>query len=250
MRASLPDNLLAANEANAKGYFEPADVLNIDERFLKSLGISWFDPTFRLQEGEFADVDSDTLVAEINWFLGQYPDHPLLVVKEPRIVALLKWWLPTATAAGWQVKIVVPVRHPREVGASLTKLYDMSVDNTDALWLKYNLLTERDTRDYPRVFVSYDRLLTDWRGQLGRIAAALELELDLGPERDERVLAFLDNGLRHHVAEGRIANPWVDEIFRQLTTLTVDGELDRDRMDRLYDLYVSAERMTRHCCES
>ena len=45
--AGLPDDLLAPDAANTKGYFEPVDVLGINERFLKSLGTSWFDTSFR-----------------------------------------------------------------------------------------------------------------------------------------------------------------------------------------------------------
>lgn len=246
--ASLPDNLLAANPGNVKGYFEPLDALEIDERFLKSLGISWFDPSFRLQEGEFADVDSATLVEEIRQFLARYENCPLMVLKEPRIVALLQYWLPTAIDAGWQLRIVVPVRHPCEVGASLREQHGLSVDHSDALWIKYNLLTERDTREYPRVFVAYERLLADWRGQLNRVATALDLDLDLGRDLDEPVAAFLDTTLRHHVTDDLVPpNPWVAEIHERLIELTVDGEPDRSRMDRLYELYISAERMTRHC---
>lgn len=247
--AKLPDRLLEPGEANVKGYFEPLDVLGINERFLKSVGLSWFDTSFRLQEDEFADVDSATLIEEIGRFLEGYENHVPLVVKEPRIVALLKYWLPTATDAGWDVRIAAPVRHPREVSASLEKMHGLSVDYADALWLKYNLLTERDTRDWPRVFVAYDRLLADWRGELGRVATALDLELDLGRERDDAVNSYVDKELRHHVAEATLVppNPWVAELFQRLTTLTVDGEPDRNELDRLYEFYVSAERMTRNC---
>lgn len=247
--ATLPDNLVAPDAANTKGYFEPWDVLGINEPFLKSLGMTWFDTSFRLQEGELEHVDTTALTEHIERFLARYADHPLLVVKEPRIAALVPYWLPAATGAGWDVRVAAPVRHPREVSASLAKMHGLSVDYADALWMKYNLLTERDTRDYPRVFVGYDQLLTDWRGQLKRVASALDLSLDLGSDRDQQVGTYVDRELRHHtVGDEQVPpNPWVAELYRQLTVLAEDGELDRDRMDRLYELYISAERMTRHC---
>jgi hypothetical protein len=247
--AGLPDNLLASDANNEKGYFESLDVLGMNEFFLNCLGLDFFDTSFRLQDGGLAEDGSVALTKRISKFLRRYEDCPLLVVKDPKIVPLLRYWLPTATGAGWEVKVVVSVRHPREVSASLEKLHGLSVDYANALWIKYNLLTERDTREYPRVFIAYDRLLADWRGQLNRVATALDLDLDLGHERDEPVNSFLDKELRHHVAGHDLvpSNPWVAEIFRQLTELTVDGELDRNRMDRLYELYISAERMTRHC---
>lgn len=249
--ARLPDNLLAPDAHNEKGYFESLDVLTMNEFFLNCLGLDFFDTSFRLQEGELADDGSVALTKRIGKFLRGYEDCPLLVVKDPKIVPLLRYWLPTAADAGWAVKVVVPVRHPREVSASFVRVREERVDHnvSDALWIKYNLLAERDTREYPRVFVTYDRLLADWRGQLTRVATALDLELDLGPERDEAVSSFLDRKLRHCAADHDLvsANPWVAEIHRQLTELSADGELDRSRMDWLYGLYISAERMIRQC---
>jgi hypothetical protein len=247
----LPDNLLAPDTNNEKGYFESLDVLAMNEFFLNCLGLDFFDTTFRLQEGELTDDGSGALTKRISRFLLRYEDCPLLVVKDPKIVPLLRYWLPTATGAGWEVKVVVPVRHPHEVSASFARVQEEPIGDTvsDALWIKYNLLAERDTRDVPRVFVTYDRVLADWRGQLTRVATALDLELDLGPGRDEPVSSFLDGKLRHSAAghDQVCANPWAAEIYRQLTELSVDGELDRDRMDRLYELYISAERMVRQC---
>jgi hypothetical protein len=247
--AGLPDNLLAPDANNEKGYFESLDVLGMNEFFLNCLGLDFFDTSFRLQEGELAEDGSVALTKRINKFLRRYEDCPLLVVKDPKIVPLLRYWLPAATGAGWEVKAVVSVRHPREVSASFARVQEEPVDHqvSDALWIKYNLLAERDTREYPRVFVTYDRLLADWRGQLTRVATALDLGLDLGPERDEAVSSFLDRKLRHCAADHDLicANPWVAELYRQLTELSVDGELDRHRMDRLYELYISAERMIR-----
>ena len=249
--AGLPDNLLASDANNEKGYFESLDVLGMNEFFLNCLGLNFFDTSFRLQDGGLAEDGSSALTKRISKFLLRYENCPLLVVKDPKIVPLLRYWLPTATGAGWEVKVVVSVRHPREVSASLARVREEPADHdvSDALWIKYNLLAERDTREYPRVFVTYDRVLADWRGQLRRVATTLNLDLDLGPERDEAVGAFLDRKLRHSTADRDLLsdNPWCAEIYRQLTELSVDGELDRNRMDRLYELYISAERMIRQC---
>ncbi|TDV49735.1 sulfotransferase family protein [Actinophytocola oryzae] len=249
--AALPDNLLASDANNEKGYFESLDVLTMNEFFLNCLGLDFFDTSFRLQEGELAADGAGALTKRIGKFLGRYEDRPLLVVKDPKMVPLLRYWLPAATGAGWDVKIVVTVRHPREVSASLARVQAGQADHSvsDALWIKYNLLAERDTRDFPRVVVTYDELLADWRGQLKRVTSALDVELDLGSDRDEAVDSFLDRKLRHFAADDDQVppNPWVAAIYRQLTELSVDGALDRDRMDRLYELYVSAERMVRAC---
>ena len=67
------------------------------------------------------------------------------------------------------------------------------------LWLRHFLDAERDTRDLPRNFTSYDALLEDWRTVVGRIDA--DLGLGLGPitgEAEKAVGEFLEPSLRHH----------------------------------------------------
>ena len=49
-----------------------------------------------------------------------------------------------------------------------------------ALWLKYNLLAERQTRGMRRVFVEYANLLGNWRQEIARISTALSIDLRPG----------------------------------------------------------------------
>jgi hypothetical protein len=245
--ANLPDNLLGPAPSNAKGHFEPLDALTINEDFLNSFGLNWFDPTFRVQN-ETPDP-SAVFVDQIGRFLARYAEKSPLVVKEPRITALTRYWFAAAATAGWDVKVVVPVRHPHEVRESLAARDGLSADFADALWIKYNLLCEHATRGYPRVFVAYDQLLADWRGQVKRAAQTLDLDLEHGS--DHAVDAFLDKALRHHVTAHDVVpdNPWTATIFHQLTRFCADEAVEPDEMTRLYELYVHAERMLRHAAD-
>lgn len=54
--------------------------------------------------------------------------------------------------------------------------------NCGALWLKYNLVAERHTRDMPHEFVDYANLLNDWHRKMKRIATTLEIDLDTAEE--------------------------------------------------------------------
>jgi hypothetical protein len=241
--AHLPDNLLGPASSNVKGHFEPVDALDINEEFLNSFGLTWFDPTFRLQH---EPPPHAAFTERIVQFLTHYASKSPLVVKEPRITALTRYWFDAAATAGWDVKVVIPVRHPHDVRASLAARDGLSADLSDALWIKYNLLAEHATRDRPRVFVAYDQLLTDWRGQLKRAARALDLDLEYG--NDEAVEAFLDSTLRHHVTAHDVTpdNPWTAAIFQQLTRFCADDAVETNEMTRLYELYVRAERMLRN----
>ncbi len=57
------------------------------------------------------------------------------------------------------------------------------------MWLKYNLLAERNTRALPRVFVDYANLLEDWRREVKRISAALAI--DLSTRNESAIEQFL-----------------------------------------------------------
>ena len=64
------------------------------------------------------------------------------------------------------------------------------------------LAAEAYSRDLPRVFVSYDALLTDWRTQAARIEIAHGRALPGLNDTDARAIdAFLTPELRHHQAK-------------------------------------------------
>ena len=69
------------------------------------------------------------------------------------------------------------VRNPLEVAASLATRNGFSREKSLLLWSSYMIAAERDTRDSLRVFVSYERLLGDWRAHLTRIEEGLGLNL-------------------------------------------------------------------------
>jgi len=153
-----------------------ADAIQMNEVFLRSHGSSWCDPTLRLQYGEtHVEVGSaQSFISEIQQFLeSSWVDKPL-VVKDPRIASLAKFWIEAAKRSEFEIKVIIPNRHPYEVAASLATRDGASADLSDVLWLKANFLAERASRALPRIFVNYADLLSDWRTQVKRIEAALD----------------------------------------------------------------------------
>ena len=244
--AYLPSPLTEAGVGNEKGHFEPSVALECNDRFLRRIGLTWYDPTVRLQSGLSIpqEVAAD-LRGEIDDFLAAHAGMSPLVIKEPRITALTPYWFAAAAAAGWTIKIVVAVRHPCEVQASLSRRDGISGDLADALWLKYNLLAEKASRPYQRVFVDYNDLLADWEAEVRRIANCIAVRLSY--DQRATVAAFLDGSLRHHDVprEERIANPWLSMIYSELRLLRTATIGSLRQLDTAYDLFVSAESMFR-----
>ena len=148
---ALPDALVGATEGNPLGHWEPQRALDINDAFLGQHGATWFDPTLRL-EAEVS-VDSSLRSAyleQITAFLRALPAAPLQLVKEPRITALSMFWFEAAIRLGYSIRMVIPVRHPQEVVASLATRDGATPELASALWLKYNLLAERHSREFAR----------------------------------------------------------------------------------------------------
>jgi hypothetical protein len=188
--ASLPSGLLPAGWSNPTGHWEPTAALELNDRFLAVDGSDWYD--VRLP-GRIP-VDSSRgaeFVARIRTFLAGIDAPGPLVLKDPRITALSPFWFAAARSIGRGVSVVIPVRNPMEVAASLATRDGLSTEHSLALWLKYNLLAEQASRGLPRVFVAYDSLLEDWRKEVGRIARGLGLPLASSAQVD----AFLDPDL-------------------------------------------------------
>ncbi len=250
---ALPESLKQANEGNPTGFWEPLEAARFNDEFLLEHGATYSDPTLRLQgELQFTEQETQRYIGQIRTFLGGCPQGAPLLIKDLRIAALFDFWLRAARAEGFRVQVIVPVRHPMEVAASLGDRaaragIPASLELRLAMWLKYNLLSELCSRQVPRVFVAYSGLLTDWRFQVARMSEALSLGL---AARDPATVdEFLTRDLHRQRCPGAITEvfgyPWVSETFSILAEAARDQPLDVARLDEIFRAYRSCERAFR-----
>lgn len=238
--AALPPGLAGANSANPLGYWEPRASHRINNSILRRHGSEWFDPTLRLQEkGAFGPDEKAGIIAEIKAYLAKLPAAPLVVIKDLHITALSGMWFEAARLAGFDVAAVITVRHPQEVAASLAAFNGASPELATALWLKANLLAERDTRTVPRVFVEYANLLDDWRREAKRISAALPIDFNIQNER--AIDEFLKPDLHRQRQSGPVAAPfgtgWISRAYDTLCAAARDEPWDQLVLDRVFEDY-------------
>ncbi len=144
------------------------------------------------------------------------------MLKDPRITGLLPYWTVAAAEVGLRVTIVHIVRNPDDVTASLDRRERLDDSRARALWLKYNLVGERDGRRFPRLIVSYEDVLNDWREVVGAAVRELGLPLTITPASAAAVDGFINPGLRHHAAPaGKLvddftAGGWVRRTYALL----------------------------------
>lgn len=236
---ALPQELMPPTEHNPRGYFESTRIFRLNDALLAAAGSSWddwraFDADWHLSPAAepFHAEAQEALAAE-------FPGTAPIVLKDPRICRLLPFWTRALTEAGFRPLAVCTHRPAREVGASLARRNGWPEARGLLLWLRHVLDAEAQTRGRPRVFVSYDGLLADWRGTLGRIAEAFDLALPRPlDEAAPEIEAFLSADLRHAPETPAAAaglSEWIarpEEILDRKAA-GEDRPGDRETLDRI-----------------
>jgi hypothetical protein len=233
----------AAVGGNPKGHWEPLDALELNDRILIENGANWYDPTLRLQRGiVFSNEKREQYLEMIRAFLDGCPKQQLLIVK-----ALTEFWFEAARRAGITMKIIIPLRHPNEVAASLATRDGLPFELSGVLWLKYNLLAERRSRSLQRVFVEYSNLLGDWRREITRINEGLSLDLcdpNTG-ETDE----FLSQDLHHERCYGAprdvFRQPWISAVYATLSAAARGEAVNTKLIDNGFVAFSPSEKAFR-----
>jgi hypothetical protein len=242
---TLPAAMLGADANNPAGYWEPREAITLNESILRCRGTHWYDPSLRfLDEGAFDAKEKAASIAKIAAYLTTLPAAPLVVIKEPRITMLSDLWFEAAQVAGFDAAAVIAVRHPQEVISSIVESWRVSPALASVLWLKCNVLAERNTRRVPRVFVDYASLLDDWRREMKRISTTLAIDLDTQDE--EAIEEFLKPDLHRQrhcgPATDLFGTDWISAVYQALGEAAQDDPTDTSTMDRVFESYCASER--------
>ena len=216
--AELPANVMPGDEHNAKGYFEPWRIAMFNDERLRAAGGAWddpfgfpFRPLPRREERQWL-VRAEALLEE------EYGRARFPLLKDPRITVLMPFWRTLFDDLGFRIRVVIPVRHPLAVAGSLARRDGFPERKSVLLWAAYMLAAEAYTRDLPRVFVDYDRLIADWRAEVARIEAAHGAKLPKLTEKAGKAIdAFLTPELRHNEGLGELADlGWAGELASEV----------------------------------
>ncbi|RAU97851.1 sulfotransferase family protein [Mycobacterium colombiense] len=249
---TLPAAMLGADANNPLGYWEPRAAISLNETILRRLGTNWYDPSLRFLDGDAVGPDENkACVEKIAAYLSTLPAAPLVVIKEPRITTLSDLWFEAARQAGFDVASVIAVRHPQEVISSIVKSWHVSPALASALWLKCNILAERNTRGVPRVFVDYANLLDDWRREMKRIST--ELPVELHTQYEDAIEEFITPGLHRQRHHGPVTDlfgaDWISLVYEALHDAAQDDPVDFSTLDRVFASYRQGERDFRKAFE-
>jgi hypothetical protein len=216
--ASLPENVMAGDEHNAKGYFEPWKIALLNDARLRAGGTAWDDIfAFPYRPLSIRDERAWLRRAEA-LFEEEYAEVRYPLLKDPRVTVLMPLWRRVLTDLGVAARCVIPVRHPLAVAGSLARRNGFAPEKSVLIWTAYMLAAEAYTRDLPRAFVSYDDLLADWRTEVAKIEAAHGAPLPkLTEVAGKAIDRFLTPELRHNdQAQGLKDLGWAGALAGQV----------------------------------
>ena len=195
----LGANLLSPERMNAKGFWEHADAVRINDELLASFGMQWHSLStlpddwmkgagaLRAREQIGALIDRD------------FKGVPLWGIKDPRMCRLAPLWTDVLMERGIEVASVLMIRSPVEVAASLLRAHGIALSHGVILWLLHLIESDHASRSMRRSMVSYEGLLAEPLELVKRIGTDICIRWPILPDqRREALLTFLDEGLRSH----------------------------------------------------
>ena len=242
----LGSRLVPPAADNPKGFFEHDAVWRIHHDLLVEIGSSWHD--IRPLLGDWPDGQpAKKAVARLRVELERsFSKSQLWGVKDPRLSRCFAIWPKLLVGLGVQPKVILALRDPIEVAASLQKRDGLGLAHALALWLRYTLDAEQATRSLPRVVMEYTNLLKDWRKELDRLRTELALPLPVN-RNDSAIDSFLDQTLRHHTADSTtvaLPQPYADWCTKTVWAMRALDEnprqaaADLDAILRAFDFHL------------
>lgn len=236
--ANLPGRLIEGDEHNAKGYFEPWRIAVFNDERLRAAGSAWHDP-FAHPYVALPDPGQEADWAERarTLFIEEYQGAAIPLLKDPRVSVLAPLWRPVLEDLGYELRCVIPVRHPLAVAGSLGKRDGFPVEKSVLLWVTYMLAAEAGSRGLKRAFVDYDALLADWRGEVARIETAHGAPLPaLTDTAAAEIDAFLTPELRRNTGDDRlnqvpISGGLAQSVFAAFQIAAAGAPLDLRALD-------------------
>ena len=125
-----------------------------------------------------SDYDLDKYVDRVCHVIRQeFEDQDVIAIKDPRICLLFPLFERALKKLGFDLKIIIPTRHPTEIASSLKARDGFSYEHSIALWGIHFLNAEKYSRNYPRVFLKYETLLKEPAITIQSVESKLDVKL-------------------------------------------------------------------------
>lgn len=254
---AVPGPYLKSNDSNPKGFFESLWSVKFHNALNERARVNLFDSrphALKLVDDAITPKDRNRLRA----FLGKHAAAQV-VVKDPRTAFTQRLWREVGAEVGLDIRYICMLRHPAEVVGSRTTYYASKDPERTRLyqitnvsrWVNASLISERETRGYPRSFVPYVDLLADWRVPVRRLGANLGLTFnaDLNTTEHHEVDDFIEPSLRRHeptwadMAIPADLSDLAEDVWQTLLVLAAADGVDTEASARMDELSARFDRL-------
>ena len=212
----LGSELMPENYFNEKGYFENNFLYPINDELLNQMDSSWDDIFFH--EKKISNVKNvDELKYEIN---KEFECSNIFAIKDPRIAFLFPLYKRVLEELEVVVKVVIPFRNPMEVAISLNKRNNFSYEKGMLLWVCHFFLAEKYSREFERVFIDFNKLMSNPKGAVTLMSEKLHINFDEKyTNNSKQINDFLEPELKHHnISADNLSNN-TSKIVREILQL-------------------------------
>jgi hypothetical protein len=202
------EDLLAPGEGdNARGYWEPRWMIELNDEILARLGSVWWRP-LNVEAGWERSSELDELRERARSLLAEkFGTAPLWGWKDPRTTVTLPFWKELVPDA----KYVICLRNPADAISSIQRRPDpnLPVETWGDLWLEYTARALKETQDCRRTLVFYEDYFQEPDKPLGAMARLLDLPYHQRPGSRQRLYEEIEQTQRHHATSPReLAATW------------------------------------------
>lgn len=196
--AAMGHSIMSSGPDNPSGFFENERIVLAHDELLTALGRSW-DMDQPMPEGWETSPAAGEAEAALRRVLSEEfdPAARVWLIKDPRICLLLPLWLRIAQEEKRCTKIVVPLRHPDNIAASLHAREGMPVASGINLTQAYMRAAAEAIGEANGVV--YEALIADPDKALDvLLEAAGHVLPQPGPEQRSGAAKFFSASLHHH----------------------------------------------------
>ena len=191
-------DLVPPGPDNLAGYWERHDTVTVNDEIESFYKKSWY-TALPMAAGWERSEEIKPLRERVKALIKEnFSGQELWAWKDPRTTLVFEIWRDVLEEFGVDLVCLFAVRNPLDVAKSHEKRDRFPKDKTYGIWFNYNLAALRSTVGLRRAFLSYDRYLSDWEGELKRCARELDItwpadDAKLRAEMDQ----FVSQALRH-----------------------------------------------------
>ncbi|MFV0411626.1 MAG: glycosyltransferase [Paracoccus sp. (in: a-proteobacteria)] len=156
---------------NPHGHFEPQAIVNLNEGLLSRDGAIWT---------RIGKLNIPPMPAEMASALKlSFGTAPRIAIKDPRMSLLMSAWRPCLEGLG-PCAVLIALRHPGEVAASLARRDAIGADLSHLSWIAHNLSALETTLGMRRGLI----LFPDWTEDIGAALARICALTGIMPPRN------------------------------------------------------------------